>query len=163
MEPQGYNNGILLLEEGLTGVFSTELNSVLNMNLDENKINLIAINRISLWQISSNLRRTSSEQGFPHGSSGKEPACQCSRCRRWRFDPWVRKSPWRRAWQPTLVLFPGESHGWRSLVGCSPWGREESDTTEQLPFQFSFSRIGEENGNPLQCSCLENRRDGGAW
>ena len=48
-------------------------------------------------------------------------------------------------------------------MGCSPWGREESDTTEQLPFHFSLSCIGEGNGNPLQCSCLENPRDGGAW
>ena len=51
----------------------------------------------------------------------------------------------------------------RSLVGCSPWGREELDTTERLPFHFSLSCIGEGNGNPLQCSCLENPRDGGAW
>ena len=58
---------------------------------------------------------------------------------------------------------PGKSHGQRSLVGCSPWGREESDTTEQLHFDFSLSRIGEGNGNPLQCFCLENPRDGGAW
>ena len=49
------------------------------------------------------------------------------------------------------------------LVGCSPWGRWESDTTERLPFHFSLSCIGEGNGNPLQCSCLENPRDGGAW
>ena len=56
-----------------------------------------------------------------------------------------------------------KSHGWRSLVDCSPWGREESDTTEQLPFHFSLLCIGEGNGNPLQCSCLENPRDGGAW
>ena len=61
------------------------------------------------------------------------------------------------------VLLPGKSHGWRSLVGDSPWGRTESDTTEQLHFHFSLSCIGEENGNPLQCSCLENPRDGGAW
>ena len=53
--------------------------------------------------------------------------------------------------------------GQRSLVGCSPWGREESDTTEPLHFHFSLSRIGEGNGNPLQCSCLENPRDGEAW
>ena len=51
----------------------------------------------------------------------------------------------------------------RSLVGCSPWGRKESDTTERLPFHFSLSCIGEGNGNPLQCSCLENPRDRGAW
>ena len=63
---------------------------------------------------------------------------------------------------PTPVFFPGESHGRRSLVGCSPWGREELDTTEQLHFHFSLSCIGEGNGNPLQCSCLENPRDGGA-
>ena len=54
-------------------------------------------------------------------------------------------------------------HGRRSLVGYSPWGREESDMTERLHFHFSLSCIGEGNGNPLQCSCLENPRDGGAW
>ena len=70
---------------------------------------------------------------------------------------------WRRQWHPTPVLLPGKSHGQRSLVGCSPWGHYESDTTEQLHFHFSLSRIGEGNGNPLQCSCLENPRDGGAW
>ena len=64
---------------------------------------------------------------------------------------------------PTPVLLPGKSHGWRSLVGCSLWGREESDTAERLHFHFLLSRIGEGNGNPLQCSCLENPRDGGAW
>ena len=69
----------------------------------------------------------------------------------------------RRQWQPTPVLLPGKSHGWRSLVGCSPWGLEELDTTERLHFHFSLSCIGEGNCNPLQCSCLENPRDGGAW
>ena len=64
---------------------------------------------------------------------------------------------------PTPVLLPGKSHGRRSLVGCSPCGCEESDMTERLPFHFSLSCIGEGNGNPLQCSCLENPRDGGAW
>ena len=70
---------------------------------------------------------------------------------------------WRGQWHPIAVLLPGESHGWRSLVGCSPWGCEESDMTEQLHFHISLSCIGEGNGNPLQCSCLENPRDGGAW
>ena len=70
---------------------------------------------------------------------------------------------WRRKWQPTPVLLPGKSHGCRSLVGCSPWGSEESDTTECLPFHFSLSCFGEGNGNPLHFSCLENPRDGGAW
>ena len=69
---------------------------------------------------------------------------------------------WRRQWHPTPVLLPGKSHGQRSLVGCSPWGHEESDTTEQLHFHFSLSCIGEGNGNPLHCSCLENPRDGEA-
>ena len=64
---------------------------------------------------------------------------------------------------PTPVLLPGKSHGRRSLVGSSPWGLKESDTTEWLHFHFSLSCIGEGNGNPLQCSCLENPRDGGAW
>ena len=60
-------------------------------------------------------------------------------------------------------LLPGKSHGWRSLVGCSRWGCEESDTTERLHFHFSLSCIGEGNGNPLQCSCLENPRESRAW
>ena len=69
----------------------------------------------------------------------------------------------RRQWHPTPVLLPGKSHGRRSLVGCGPWGRTESDTTERLHFHFSLSRIGEGNGNPVQCSCLENPGDRGAW
>ena len=69
----------------------------------------------------------------------------------------------RRQWHPTPVLLPGKSHEWRSPIGCSPWGPEESDTTERLCFHFSLSCIGEGNGNPLQCSFLENPRDGGAW
>ena len=70
---------------------------------------------------------------------------------------------WRRQWYPTPVLLPGKSHGQKSLVGYSPWDCEESDMTEQLHFHFSLSCIGERNGNPLQCSCLENPRDRGAW
>ena len=69
----------------------------------------------------------------------------------------------RRQWHPTPILLPGKSHGQRSLVGCSPWGRWGSDTTEQLHFHFSLSCTGEGNGNPLQCSCMENPRDGVAW
>ena len=77
----------------------------------------------------------------------------------------------RTGWHPTPVLLPGKSHGWRSLVGCSPWGRPESDTTgrpesdttDRLHFHFSLSCIGEGNGNPLQCSCLENPRDRAVW
>ena len=69
----------------------------------------------------------------------------------------------RRQWHPTPLLLPGKSHGWRSLEGCSPWGRWGLDMTERLYFQFSLSCVGEGNGNPLQCSCLEDPRDGGAW
>ena len=69
---------------------------------------------------------------------------------------------WRQ-WYPTQVLLPGKSHGQRSLVHCGPWGRQESDTAERLHFHFSVSCIGEGNGNPLQCSCLENPRDGRVW
>ena len=68
----------------------------------------------------------------------------------------------RRQWHPTPVLLPGKSHGRRSLVGCSPWGLKESDMTERLPFHFSLSCLGEGNGTPLQCSCLENPTDRGA-
>ena len=69
----------------------------------------------------------------------------------------------RRQWHPTSVLLPGKSHGWRSLEGCSPWGRWGLDTTEWLHFHFSPSCIGAGNGNLLQCSFLESPRDGGAW
>ena len=70
---------------------------------------------------------------------------------------------WRRQWHPTPVFLLRKSHGQRSLVGCSPWGRQELDTTERLHFHFSLSCIGEGNGNSLQCSCLENARDRGTW
>ena len=69
------------------------------------------------------------------GSDGKSI---CLQLRRPGFDPWVGKIPWRRKWQPTPVLLPWKSHGRRSLVGYSPWGRKESDTTKQLHFHFSF-------------------------
>ena len=99
----------------------------------------------------------SSVHGFPsqeHWSGLSCPPPQdCSQLRDRR----------RRQWHPTPVLLPGKSHGRRSLVGCSPWGLEESNTTERLPFHFSLFCIGEGNGNSLQCSYLENPRDGGAW
>ena len=68
---------------------------------------------------------------------GKESACQCRRC---GFDPWVRKIPWKREWQPTLVLLPGKSHGQRSLAGYSPWGHKESDTTWWLSTCVHFKK-----------------------
>ena len=63
---------------------------------------------------------------FPGGPGGKEPACQCRRCKRCWFDPWVGKMPWRRKWQPTPASLPGKSHGQRSLVGYSPWDRKRA-------------------------------------
>ena len=76
------------------------------------------------------------------------------------YIPWI----WTFiVWQPHSSTLACNIQRTRSLVGCSPWGREELDTTEQLHFHFSLSCIGEGNGNPVQCSCLENPRDGGAW
>ena len=86
--------------------------------------------------------------GFPGGSVVKNPPADAGQ---------------RRQWHPTPILLPGKSHGWRSLEGCSPWGHWGSDTTERLHFHFSLSCIGEGNGNPLQCSCPEKPREGGAW
>ena len=74
----------------------------------------------------------------------------------------VESTP-EKAMAPHSSTVAGKSHGRRSLVGRSPWGLEELDTTEQLHFPFSLSCIGEGNGNPRQCSCLENPRDGEAW
>ena len=75
----------------------------------------------SLWSV-----------GFPGGASGKEPAWQSRRHKRWRYHPWVRKTPWRRAQQPTPVFLPGKSHGQRSLAGYSLWGCKALDMTERL-------------------------------
>ena len=69
-------------------------------------------------------------KGLPGGASNRELTCRCRRHKRCGFNPQVRKIPWKRAWQPAPVFLPGESHGQRSLVGYSPWGRTESETTE---------------------------------
>ena len=68
--------------------------------------------------------------GLTGGASGKEPACQCRRLQRCRFDPCMGKIPWRRKWQPTPVFLPGKFHGQGCLVDYSPWSHKESDTTE---------------------------------
>ena len=73
----------------------------------------------------------------------------CLQCGRPRFDPWLGKILWRRKWQLTAVLLPGKSHGWRSMVGYSPWGCKESDTTEQLHFHFQEDVLSEAN-QPIQ-------------
>ena len=87
----------------------------------------------------------------------------CLQCRRLRFDPWVKKIPWRRSWQPTPVFLPGESHGQKSLAGYSPWSRRvrhDWSTWAQYIYMHIF---GEGNGYPLQYSCLENSVDRRAW
>ena len=76
--------------------------------------------------------------GFPGGISGKEPTCQCRRCKRHRIDCWVGKNPWRRVQKPTPVFLPGESHGQRSLVGYSPWGRTR---LKQLSMHAPYKNI----------------------
>ena len=70
--------------------------------------------------------------GFPGGTSDEEPTCQCRRWKRRGFDPWIGKIPWRKAWQPTPVFLPGESHGQRSLVGATVHRVTESDMTEAI-------------------------------
>ena len=69
---------------------------------------------------------------FPGGTDGKESACNAGDLGVIpEFNPWIGKTPWRRAWQPTPVFLPRESHGQRSPAGYSPWGRKESDMTER--------------------------------
>ena len=74
--------------------------------------------------------------------SDKESACQCRSHRRLGFNPWVRKIPWRRTWKHTSVFLPVASHGQRSLVGYSPWGLKELDTTERLHLCLLHWQVG---------------------
>ena len=83
--------------------------------------------------------RHSSTPGFPCGASDQESTCNAGK--RCGFDPWTRKIPWRRAWQPTPVFMPGESHGQRSLVGYGLWGCKESDTNKQLTHTHTHTHI----------------------
>ena len=94
---------------------------------------------------------------YPGGASGKESTCQCRRPKRCRFDPWVRKIPWRRAWQPTLVFLPGESHGQRSLEGYSPYSCKESDMTDLAHTYIHHSLDRERAGlsGELDLGCVE--------
>ena len=97
---------------------------------------------------------------FPGGASGKEPACQCKRCKRLRFDPWVRKIPWKRKWQPTSLFLPGKSHGQRSLAGYSPWDCKESNMTEHVCiFHTNFGGFpGGASGKEPICQCQSPKR-----
>ena len=82
-------------------------------------------------------------------------------------ETWLQSLGWEDPLEKEMATYSStlawKIPGQRSLVGCSPWDPEESDMTERLHFHFSLSCIGEGNGNPLQCACLENPRDGGAW
>ena len=117
----------------------------------------------------SNLRHTLNKDltvitpGFPGGTSGKEPACQCRRHKRCGFDPWVGKIPWRRAWQPTPGFLPGESHGQRSLAGYSPQGCKQQDMTEATyvitcnhPTKRSWWAFPQLRGDPVDSSHFEH-------
>ena len=88
----------------------------------------------------------------------------CLQCGRPGFDPCVGKIPWRRQWQPTLVLLPGKSHGWRSLVGHSPWGksRHDSETSpSQLVTDLGFESMLDSKiyAIIILSQCLPGRRD----
>ena len=91
--------------------------------------------------------------GFPGGTSGKEPACQCRRCKRHQFDPWAWKIPWKRAWQFTPVFLPEEFYEQRSLAGYSSWDGKELDMTEVTQhalkvFSFKGFILSVEHGTP---------------
>ena len=116
---------------------------------------------VSVWFHVSGMAMLLDPEIRPEGLSfNKQNEDETWMCMRWG-QAFVELQ-WRRHWHPTPVLLPGKSHGWRSLEGCCLWGRWGLDTTERLHFHFSLLCIGEGNGNPLQCSCLENSRDGGA-
>ena len=92
-----------------------------------------------------NIYTTMHKMGFPGGASGKEPVCQCRRRKRHRFDYWVGKIPWRRAWQPTPVFLPEESHRQGILAGYRPQGRKMSDMFEGLSTHECRKQITNEN------------------
>ena len=94
--------------------------------------------------------------GLPWWLSSKEFPCQC---RRPRFDPWLRKIPWRRKWQPTPVFFPREFHGQMSLAGYSPWGRKESDMTKHTYHTQTVTCLWSEVKVSQPCPTLLNPMD----
>ena len=102
---------LLLDRQMIFGVVSNCLSCFYFINV----LKLIFIGVLLLWRL-----------------RGKESACQCRSHSRCGFDSWIRKSPWRREWQPTPVLVPEKFHGQRSLAGYSPWGCKELDITERL-------------------------------
>ena len=112
----------------------------------------------SLWL----LRKVQKSWGLPKGHRGKEYSCQRRRHKRYKFNPWVGKIPWKRRWQPTLVFLPGKSHGQRSLAAYSPWGRKESDMTKR---QSTYAQKGGPAFGHLNCASLKaiQCRDLSSW
>ena len=104
----------------------------------------------ALWKTRGKQMGRKQVVGPPRGHSGKESACQSWRRKTRMIDPGLKKIPWRRAWQPTPVFLPGESHGQRSLAGYSPWGHKESDKTRTL---LSFP--GGSDGKEFSCSARD--------
>ena len=88
-------------------------------------------------------------KGFPGGSDGQASACNAEDP---GSIPGLQRFPWRRKWQPTLVLLAGKSYGWRSLVGYSPWGRKKLDMTERLQFMLFFLYMEKIGSNCLESS-----------
>ena len=95
------------------------------------KLNIV-LAMYSFEECSLNNRSLGIACGLPRWHSSKESTCQSKRSRRHRFDPWARKTPWRRKWQLTPVFSPGKFHRQRSLVGYNPWDHKELDTTKGL-------------------------------
>ena len=82
-------------------------------------------------------------KGFPGGACAKEPGCQCRRYKRCSFNPWVKKFPWRKAWQPTPTFLPKESNGKKSLAGHGLQGYKELDMTEVTQHASRACRLKE--------------------
>ena len=93
--------------------------------------------------------------GIPRWLSGKESACLARRCKRLGIDPWVRKIPWRRKWQPPPLFLHGKFHGQRNLAGYSPYGCKESDTTELTSVISLFGFPSGSDGKESACSVRE--------
>ena len=102
------------------------------------QIYLILCLLLRIHDMQKNIKWSIHLLGYIFGPDSKESTYQCKRL---GFDPWVRKTSWRREWKPTLVFLPGESHGWRSLEGYSPWDCKESDMTERISIQIFFSKV----------------------
>jgi hypothetical protein len=114
-------------------------------------------NRVPVWRepfcFSLSYYLPSYYIGFPGGTSGKESSCQCGRCKKRRFDPWVGKMPWRRKWQLNLIFLPGKFHGRRSLAGYHPWSRKRVGydlAYTPIPWPDSARFFCDPHNNPLR-------------